>query len=105
MKYDEGKAPIHLIPPEAIIAMARVLGFGANKYDENNWRRDSSTTKHSRTYSSIQRHLNAYWSGEDNDPESGLSHLDHALTQIMILKMHTLESPEMDDRYTTTEDY
>jgi hypothetical protein len=101
MKYDQGKAPIHLIPSEAIISMANVLGFGAEKYGENNWRQDVNETTYGRTYSSLQRHLNAFWSGEDTDPESGLPHLDHALTQLMILKMQTIETtnPEMDNRF------
>lgn len=101
MKYDQGKAPIHLIPSEVILSMAQVLGFGAEKYGENNWRDDINETTWGRTYSSIQRHLTSFWSGEDLDPESGLSHLDHALTQLAILKMQTLEctNKEMDTRY------
>jgi len=99
MKYDKGKPPIHLVPPECIIGAANVFGFGAAKYGENNWRYDVSNTSYGRTYSSIQRHLNAFWSGEDIDPESGLPHIDHAITQLMILKMQTIEGPEMDDRY------
>jgi hypothetical protein len=99
MKYDNGKAPIHLIPAECIMAVARVLGFGAEKYGENNWRHDVGNTSFGRTYSSAQRHLNAFWAGEDNDPESGLPHLDHAITQLMILKIQTLEGPEQDDRF------
>lgn len=101
MKYDNGKPPIHLIPTEAIVSIAQVLGFGAQKYGENNWREDANITKWGRTYSSLQRHLTSFWGGEDTDPESGLSHLDHALTQLMILKMHTLETtnPDMDNRF------
>jgi len=101
MKYDKGKPKMHLIPPEALESMAIVLGFGAEKYGENNWRKDINNTSFGRTYSSLQRHLNAFWSGEDFDPESGLPHLDHALTQLMILKMQTLEctNQDMDDRF------
>jgi len=98
MKFDEGKAPLALIPPEALLEIAEVFGFGAEKYGVNNWRIDGDTSK-LRTYSSIQRHLNAWHSGEDLDPESGMSHLAHAATQLMILMIHTLEHPEVDDRY------
>jgi hypothetical protein len=40
-------------------------------------------------------------SGEDQDPESGLPHLSHALTQMMILVMTTIESDpiDTDDRF------
>lgn len=99
MKYDEGKPQLGLIPPEALIEIARVLGFGAAKYGVNNWRKDGDNTSWIRTYSSIQRHLNAWLSGEDVDPESGMNHLSHAATQIMILMVHQMEHPEVDDRY------
>jgi hypothetical protein len=100
MKYDTDKAPLALVPIDAINQVAEVLGFGANKYGANNWRDDGGTTEWSRTYSSIQRHLNAFWSGEDLDPESGLSHLAHANTQLMILMQHMADGHHnMDDRY------
>ena len=98
-KYDNGKPPLGLIPPEALLQISEVFGFGAEKYGYNNWRDDGHTTQANRTYSSIQRHLNAFWSGEDIDPDSGLSHLAHATTQLMILMIHMQEHPEMDDRY------
>ena len=42
----------------------------------------------------------AYMSGENEDPESGLPHLSHALTQMMILVMTTIEGdPSTDDRF------
>lgn len=102
MKFDNDKPKIHLVPPEAIIEAAKVFGFGAEKYGENNWRDDGGSTGYGRTYSSIQRHLNTFWQGEDIDPESGKSHLVHALTQLIILRIHQLEHPEMDDRYNIT---
>ena len=100
-KFDQGKPPIHLIPTKAIKDAAYVFGFGAQKYGENNWREDLDVMPYSRQYSSIQRHLMAWFSGEDNDPESGLPHLDHALTQIMILKTSVDfgNTERIDDRY------
>lgn len=99
MKYDNGKPKIHLVPPEAICAIADVFGFGATKYGENNWHRDIHKYPYSRHYSSIMRHLLAFQSGEDLDPESGLPHVAHAMTQLMILYTTTQEAPEMDDRF------
>lgn len=100
MKYDEGKERINLVPTDVIKASARVFAFGADKYGENNWRDDIPTTEWVRTYNSIQRHLMSWLEREDTDPESGLPHLDHALTQLMILKMQTLYGPDaMDNRY------
>jgi|TARA_B110000503_G_scaffold131889_1_gene207166 hypothetical protein len=100
MKYDLNKAPLALVPPEALLQIADVLGFGANKYGVNNWRKDGENTEWSRTYSSIQRHLNAFWSGEDLDSESGMSHIAHATTQLIILMVHMQDGhTNMDDRY------
>tara|TARA_R110000744_G_scaffold21707_4_gene56008 strand:- start:1385 stop:1705 length:321 start_codon:yes stop_codon:yes gene_type:complete len=100
MKYDTNKTPYALVPISALADVANVLAFGANKYGANNWREDGVTTEWSRTYSSIQRHLNSFWDGEDLDPESGLSHLAHASTQLMILMSHMADGHDhMDDRY------
>ncbi len=98
-KFDENKTPLGLIPPEALAQIADVFGFGAEKYGVNNWRYDGDSTSWIRTYSSVQRHLNAWHSGIDNDDESGMTHLAHAATQIMILMTHAIEHPEVDDRY------
>lgn len=102
MKYDSNKPPLHLIPSEILVEISEIFAFGAEKYGENNWRDDGGSTGFGRTYSSIQRHLNSFWQGEDIDPESGKSHLIHALTQLIILRMHQREHPEMDDRYNIT---
>lgn len=104
MKYDENKPPLALIPPEALIEIATVFSFGAQKYGEHNWRKDGYNTSFSRTYSSIQRHLNSWAMGEDLDEESGMSHLTHAATQLIILMIHQMEHPEQDDRYNTIKD-
>lgn len=100
MKYDSDKAPLALIPPQVLNQIAEVLGFGADKYGMNNWRDDGHNTEWSRTYSSIQRHLNSFWDGEDLDPESGKTHLAHAATQLVILMQHINDGhTKMDDRY------
>ena len=100
-KFDNGKPPIHLLPTKTLTDAAYVFKFGASKYGENNWRHDIDEMPYSRQYSSIQRHLMAWHSGEDLDPESGLPHLDHALTQIMILKtaVDYADTERVDDRY------
>jgi len=102
MKYDEDKSNIALVPPEALLNIAKVFTFGAEKYGVNNWRIDGPNTPWSRTYSSIQRHLNSWHAGEDLDPESGESHLTHAATQIMILMTQQIDgNSNCDDRYST----
>lgn len=74
MKFDSGKPPISLIPRSAIEAEARVLGFGAEKYGRDNWRKGMSW---SRVVDAIQRHALAIADGELTDPESGEPHAAH----------------------------
>lgn len=63
-------------------ALAKVLTFGARKYKPNNWKQCTDTGRY---LAAAHRHLNAVMLGEDNDPETGLPHIDHALCNIMFL--------------------
>lgn len=76
-----------LIPVEALAEIARVYGYGAKKYAPNNWRRGYAW---SLSYSALQRHLNAFWSGEEIDPESSRPHLAHAAFHIMTLLTYSV---------------
>ena len=91
MKHDKSKADISLIPTKALSGVAKVFEFGAKKYHAFNWVVDGSTTEWRRTYSSVQRHLHSWLEREDIDPESGLDHLSHACTQLLILIEHQNE--------------
>mgnify|MGYP005844507387 CR=1 FL=1 len=81
MKFDSGKLRYGLIPPEATESLAKVLTYGAKKYKPNNWQHGEPT----RYIDALYRHLEAWRSGEQNDSESGLPHLSHALTNIAFL--------------------
>jgi hypothetical protein len=94
-KNDQGKLPIDLIPIRPLLDLAAVLQFGAKTYDPNNWRKGFLF---SRTYAAAQRHLLAWHSGINNDPDSGQSHLAHALCNIVFLLEFTRTHPELDDR-------
>ena len=37
LKHDQGKLRFDLIPPEALIELAKVLTYGASKYNDRNW--------------------------------------------------------------------
>jgi hypothetical protein len=74
-KHDDGKAPLSLLPTAALGPIAEVLAFGAKKYSPTNWKH----VRPGRRYlDAALRHLHAFADGEDNDTESGLSHLAHA---------------------------
>ena len=97
-KFDATKVRIDLLPIEPMMQIANVLGFGAKKYFANSYRQ-GETVAWSRTYGSIMRHMMAFWSGEDKDPESGLPHLAHAGTQLFILMEHAANNQNKDDRF------
>lgn len=95
-KHDGGKAPLSLIPYEALVAEAEVLAFGARKYAAHNWRGGFEWT---RLIDAALRHLLAFNSGEDKDPESGLSHLAHARCCLGFLLAHERSGLGVDNRY------
>ena len=95
LKYDTGKAPIHLVDSGVIIELAKVLGYGALKYEAHNWKNGLPI---SRYYSACMRHLLAFNDGETFDPESGLNHLGHAACNIMFMLYMLNHKPELDDR-------
>jgi hypothetical protein len=99
MKYDENKVDLSLLPVEALEAIAKVFEFGAKKYGAFNWRYDGKNTEWRRSFSSLQRHLYAWSECQDIDPDSGLDHLSHAASQLMIMICHAKNHPEMDNRY------
>lgn len=93
VKHDKGKPRINLVPIKPIIEVAEVLTSGAEEYGDHNWRQGIAF---SRLYAAIQRHLLAFWLGEDVDRKSGHRALAHACTDIMMLMEM---DPEWDDRY------
>jgi Domain of unknown function (DUF5664) len=96
VKQDENKAPLDLLPFEALIEVAKVLQFGAKKYDRHNWRKGF---KWSRLLAANLRHLFAWARREDLDPESGISHLAHACCMNLFLLAHELQQLGEDDRW------
>lgn len=97
-KFDADKVRVDLVPIGPVTQIAAVFTFGAKKYFADSYRQ-GETVAWSRTYGSILRHLYAFWSGEDTDPESGLPHLAHAGTQLMILMEHYTYNKNKDDRF------
>ncbi len=95
-KHDTGKPPMSLLDRKWLEGTAKVLAFGANKYAANNWRKGIS---YSRLTDAALRHLHAYNDGEENDPESGISHLYHASCCLMFLANMSETRPDLDDRY------
>lgn len=95
MKFDGDKTRMDLLDAGAIEQLAQVLTFGARKYAAHNWRKGISK---SRLIAAALRHLFAYLAGDDKDPESGLSHVAHAMCCCMFL-LGLEHRDELDDRW------
>lgn len=90
------KPPLHLIPPAAEILEAVVMGLGAAKYGPFNWR--TANVKATIYIAAAKRHLLQWLDGQDDDPESGVSHLAHARACLGILLDALATGHLVDDR-------
>jgi len=81
-KFDNKKPRTDLLHPEFLLELAKVLGHGAEKYGDTNYKNCDDPNRY---YAAALRHLFARKSGEILDPESGIDHLIHAATNLMFL--------------------
>ncbi len=95
VKHDQEKPRFDLIPPEVELELAKVFGYGARKYSPQNFR---IGTQWGRYVAAARRHLNAWQLGEDNDLESGFSHLAQAIASLSMLLVLQLTGKGEDDR-------
>lgn len=100
IKFDDQKPRMDLLDAYAIEQLSLVLTFGSRKYAAHNWRKGLS---YSRLIAAALRHIFAYLMGEDKDPESGLSHIAHAMCCCMFLLGMSQMRPELDDRFKVAE--
>ncbi len=87
-----------LLPWDQLAKVARHYAIGAEKYAANNWRRGYDW---SLSFGAMQRHLAAFWSGDDVDEETGSPHLAAAVFHCFALMLFMDEYPELDDRPST----
>ncbi|MBX3452491.1 MAG: hypothetical protein KF777_23270 [Planctomycetaceae bacterium] len=91
------KPALHLVPQSANILEAVVFGYGAQKYGgAYNWRVKS--VRASVYVSAAMRHLAQWLDGQDDDPESGISHLAHARACLGVLLDAIATGKVVDDR-------
>lgn len=83
LKYDGGKDRWDLLPLGPVSEVVKILTFGASKYSDNSWQGVDNGVE--RYYAALMRHLYAWRSGEERDPESGMPHISHALTNLLFL--------------------
>ena len=99
IKHDQDKDAFGLIPIRPLRLLARLYTYGASKYGKNNWRKGGDW---SRLYDAIQRHLTAFWEGQDIDEVSaggsGLPHVIAAAWGCLTLCEYMLLGIGKDDR-------
>lgn len=95
IKFDGEKDRFHLLPFDLMAGEQRVWEFGAHKYAPMNWRKGMPM---SQPFNALIRHVTMYMAGEDNDPESGESHLDHAVCCLRMMQNTAKYHPQLDDR-------
>ena len=96
VKDNVNKPRLDLIPALPLFKAGEVLSFGARKYKPHNWRLGLSWLE---TFGSLQRHLWAWLDGEENDPESGYTHMAHAVCQMLFLAEFVFRGTGEDDRF------
>lgn len=83
VKYDGDKPRMSLVPPKAILEVAKVLTYGAKKYSAENWRKVPEA--HQRYLDAALRHINQYHQGQIIDNETGINHLAHAICSLLFI--------------------
>lgn len=98
------RARFDLIPAGAMETVATHFGNGALKYADHNWRRGYAWSS---AYAAMQRHLHAFWGGEDfdTDPTTGevSPHLAAVAFYSLVLLTFMDEQREYDDRFSPDE--
>lgn len=94
-RYNDSKTRLDLVPLSALKDCADVFEYGAQKYAAWNWAKGMDW---SIPYACALRHLEAWYRGEDIDPESGKPHLGHVMCNLIMLSHYARCYPEGDDR-------
>ncbi len=90
-------AELGAIDLTALLRVAEVAGYGGRKYERGNYLKGYAW---SWSFDALMRHLLAFWSGENVDPESGLPHMAHASWHTLALLAFTEHGLGTDDRIT-----
>lgn len=90
------KAYVSVLPWGVIFELGLALLEGALKYGRHNYRKDGVRVS---TYlDAANRHLAAFWEGQDIDADSGLSHVTKAMACLVVLRDSMMVGNFVDDR-------
>lgn len=98
-RFNDGKTPYRFVPLFVLEGAARVFE-DATKRKENpypmwNWAKGMPWSV---PYECMLRHLDAWYRGEDLDPQSGKPHLAHVMCNLIMLTVYAATYREGDDR-------
>lgn len=91
-------AELGSLDPNSLLKVAEVAGFGSQKYDRLNYMKGYEW---SLSFDAMQRHLLAFWGGQDKDEESEMLHLAHAAWHCLTMISYVERGLGTDDRYTS----
>ncbi len=86
VRFNEGKPRWSLVHYQSMVPMIRVLEYGAEKYDDHNWKKGLVPVE---VLECLQRHVAALMDGEEFDKESGQPHIGHILCNAMFYSYFT----------------
>lgn len=81
-RLNQGKPELSQLDPRFLIALSDLMTKSAKKYGRYNW---ALGQEYHTPFDSCMRHMLKFMNGENDDDESGMSHLLHAAANIMIL--------------------
>lgn len=98
LRFNEGKPLLSYLTmsfSRAVHAIARIMEFGANKYEDGNWRLGNKPDRE--YWDSFFRHLDYYTNGEYYDQDSGCCHIGHMIWNLCaLLELNHGEKPVID---------
>lgn len=99
LKFDDNKTDWAILPFGALEEIVKVLKFGEGKYARGNFAMKGGL-EYTRLINGLLRHTLAFSRGEDNDPETGLSHIAHAGCCVLFLLHYIVNKKQ----FTTNDD-
>ena len=98
LRYNAGKAELSylLSIPDALTALCKVFAQGAVKYERDNWARGGKPD--TEYLDAALRHLYAA-QYEDHDPDTGCSHVAHAVWNLCVLIELNGKGPTFDPAF------
>lgn len=90
------KTPFSTVPQTVLAEIGLAMLEGALKYGKHNYR--VVGVRASVYMDALNRHMSKWWEGEDDDPDSGLSHVTKAITSLVVLRDAMIQGKLNDDR-------